>query len=164
MTRGKSAEFTVSFQKYVTSWGINAGKDWSQIPQKAYFMYLRHPHVWKNCLGLAILRFVPFPCHRCLFWSWQERIHASVLSGKKRAMQFAILPLWTFLNTQLCQTGLLYHLFVLHPAQWGLNLGYSPKAPYCRHLAFTSHSALSDAVCSTPKCWILPQTTMGSLL
>lgn len=121
-------------------------------------------HTRKKCLGLAILRFVLFPCHRCSFWSWQERNHASVLSGKKRAMQFAILPPLTFLNTQLCHTGLLYHLFILHPAQRGLNLGYSPKAHYCRHLALTSHSALPDAVCSTPKCRILPQTTVGSLL
>lgn len=90
---------------------------------------------WKKCLRLVILRVVSFTCHRCSFWSWWRRNCASVLTCKRRAMLFCILPAQNFLNLWFCQTG---HLSMSHPAQWGLYLGYSPKAEYCRWTAFIS--------------------------
>lgn len=54
---------------------------------------------WKKCLRLVILRFVSFTCHRCSFWSWWRRNCASVLTFKRRAMLFCILPALNFLNS-----------------------------------------------------------------
>lgn len=90
----------------------------------------------KKCLRLVILRFVSFPCHRCSFWPWWGRNCAPVLTYKRRAMLFPILPSLSFLTTCFCQTG---HLSI---SQWGLYLGYSPKAQYCRCTALISYKVV----------------------
>lgn len=51
-------------------------------------------------------------------------------------MLFLVLPSLSFLTIWLCQTG---HVPMLHLAQRGLYLGYSPKAQYCSYAAFISY-------------------------
>lgn len=104
---------------------------------------------WKNCLRLVILRFVSFTCHRCSFWSWWRRNCASVLTCKRRAMLFCVLPALNFLTLWFCQTG---HLSVLHQHRGSLYLGYSPKAEHCRWTAFISSKVVMAFSISTAWC------------
>lgn len=111
---------------------------------------------WKKCLRLVIPRFVSFTCHRCSFWSWWRRNCASVLTFKRRAMLFCILPALNFLACGSASQGFLH----VTPSTVRSVSGLLPKG---RWMAFTPsklvifHPALPDAACRTLKGRMLYQ-------
>lgn len=67
----------------------------------------------------------------------EETVPQFSLIKKEGQCYFLFFLLWVSWPVScFCQTG---HLSILHSAQWGLHLGYSPKAQYCRRTALISY-------------------------